>query len=110
MKQTSPGNWTAFLVVGKERERVPDYGGGELQQWTSDDDGHTWRMMKKMDPVPGLIYNNPVPVITPDGEEIDNCLLFYGWLEPSADSGNTADASGPQNTGRAFLWYDGRYR
>jgi len=111
LKRTAPACWIAFLVVGGNDREVPVYGGGELQEWVSNDDGQTWQMKRKLNPEPGLLYNNPTPVVTPDGKTVDKWLVFYGWEGPRSIQENIrANETEVHNRGRAFLWYDGEYR
>ena len=111
LKRTAAGQWTVFLVVGKDDIEIPIYGGGELQEWVSNDDGRTWQMKRKLNPEPGLLYNNPTPVVTPDGKTVDKWLVFYGWEGPRGIQENIlADGTQIHNRGKAFLWYDGQSR
>ena len=92
LRRTGPGQWSAILVVGKDGEIIPGYGGGAMQEWVSEDSGKTWRMARALDPEPGLIYNNPSPAWTSDGKP------------PCPGCGNTrdtcrCDAASPVPTG-----------
>ncbi|MCZ6673509.1 MAG: BNR-4 repeat-containing protein [Verrucomicrobia bacterium] len=111
LQRTGPGKWSAILVVGKDKGEIPSYGGGAMQKWVSDDDGQTWRMAETLDPEPGLIYNNPSPVWTSDGQVLDDWLVFYGWNGPrSIDDYILGDKGKLHNTGKAFLWHDGEFK
>ena len=97
--------------MGGNDRRIPTYGGGELQEWISDDDGRTWQMKRKLNPEPDLLYNNPIPVVTPDGKTLDKWLVFYGWKGPRGIQEDIRDDdTGLHNRGKAFLWHNGEYK
>jgi len=110
MRRTGPGQWSAMLVVGKDGDVIPRYGGA-MQEWVSDDNGKTWHMAGTLDPEPGLIYNNPSPVWTSDGKPLDDWLVFCGWPSPrSIDDYIQDDRNAFHNTGKAFLWHNGEFK
>ena len=111
LRRTGPGQWSAMLVVGKDGDVIPRYGGGAMQEWVSDDNGKAWHMAGTLDPEPGLIYNNPSPVWTSDGKPLDDWLVFYGWPGPrSIDDYIQDDKKAFHNTGKAFLWHNGEFK
>ena len=105
------GRWIAFLTIGKVDGEVPLYGGGELQRWESENGGLSWFLEAKLDPEPGLLYNNPTPVVTAEGKTMEGWLLFYGWEGPRGIQEQIRDkVPGLINSGKAFLWQDGEYK
>jgi hypothetical protein len=86
------GTLHAYLIVGEgylDTDGYMDrYGGGAVEQWTSADDGNTWKKQRDLTPdrskYPGWKYNNIQPVTRPDGSIVDDMLLFYGWKHEDA--------------------------
>ncbi|MEM7375102.1 MAG: BNR-4 repeat-containing protein [Bacteroidota bacterium] len=83
------GTLLAYLIVGEgyvESENYMDrYGGGDLEEWISEDQGMSWRKNRDLTPdrsiYPNWKYNNVQPVTRADGRLVDGMLLFYGWGE-----------------------------
>ncbi len=99
---------TAHVSAGKGDGEVLDYGGGDLEEWTSGDGGSTWSPARVLDPQPGLLYNSPRVIERPTGEVVDGYLLFFGWEGP----GSLCQEPGPsqaRNRGKAFLLHDGTW-
>jgi len=102
--------WLAYLIVGSVEGEMLSYGGGDLEEWRSDDDGATWRRVRQLVPEPGLLYNNPCPVVDVAGGTMADAVLFYGWEGPG--SMQPVGAGGTTTTelrGKAFLWHDGKW-
>jgi hypothetical protein len=82
----------AYLIVGAgylDTDGYMDrYGGGTIEQWTSRDNGNTWKKQRDLTPdkskYPGWKYNNIQPVTRSDGSIVDGMLLFYGWKHKDA--------------------------
>ena len=62
---------------------MDSYGGGDVEEWTSIDNGKTWQKKANLTPdaeeYPGWKFNNIQPVTYPDGSVVKGKLLFYGW-------------------------------
>jgi hypothetical protein len=117
-----PGSLRAIMAVGSGDGELLSYGGGVLEDWRSDGVGEPWRRHADVSPVPGLIYNNPMPVERPDGSVVADMLLCYGWQGPGSVQTYTGSEVGDRryrfslppgapsgNRGQAFLWYGGRW-
>ncbi|MDA8562908.1 BNR repeat-containing protein [Mariniblastus sp.] len=85
------GQLHAFVVVGKgylEGGYMDRHGGGRIEQWVSSDKGNTWTKRREVSPSSpdyrGWRFNNPQPVVRPDGSTVDGLLLFYGWQDQNA--------------------------
>ncbi|MBL7189999.1 MAG: BNR-4 repeat-containing protein [Phycisphaerae bacterium] len=86
------GTLHAHLIVGDgylDTDGYMDrYGGGAVEQWSSHDNGNTWKKQRDLTPdrstYPGWKYNNIQPVTKPDGSIVDGMLLFYGWKDRDA--------------------------
>ncbi|MFQ5811124.1 MAG: BNR-4 repeat-containing protein, partial [Armatimonadota bacterium] len=72
------GHLTAHVASGKGDGEVLDYGGGDLEEWTSADRGVTWTHARTLDPEPGLLYNNPRVIERPTGDVVEDFILFFG--------------------------------
>lgn len=103
LARDADGTLNAYLIVG---ERYLDtggymdsYGGGNVEQWASADNGETWKKQRDLTTdrhkYPGWKYNNIQPVTKSDGSIVDGMLLFYGWK----------DKDSPQ--AKAFLLHEG---
>jgi hypothetical protein len=103
------GRLVAYVVSGSEYGELYDYGGGDLVEWISTDDGSSWTRGRTLAPEPGLLYNNPRMVDLSTGGFMDDAVLFFGWAGPG--SLNQTARRNPQAGGRgkAFLWRDGEY-
>ena len=108
LRGAGDGVLKAYCASGKDDGELRAYGGGDLEIWTSTDAGSTWQMDGKLDPEPGLLYNNPRPAERASGEVDDDFLLFFGWEGPLSLQ---QDPVGPQarNRGRAFAWREGEW-
>jgi len=86
------GTLHAYLIVGDgyldTGGYMDRYGGGAVEQWSSRDNGNTWRRERDLTPdkskYPGWRYNNIQPVTRPDGSIVDGMFLFYGWKHKDA--------------------------
>ena len=102
LTRSADGVLHAYVITGDgyfEGEGNMDrYGGGNIEEWTSTDQGNTWKKERDLTPdrteYPGWKYNNIQPVKNPDGTLVDGMLLFYGW----------EDASSPE--AKAFLLHE----
>lgn len=103
------GELTAYLVTGDTDGESIIYGGGEVGEWRSTDEGSSWRFTRKLVPEPGLLYNNPRPVELASGGELDGYLVFYGWEGPGSIQQGGGSDSPNLNRGRAYLWHDGKW-
>lgn len=105
----SDGTMVAWLVVGRGKGEECFYGGGTLQQWRSLDGGESWACLGDVVPEPGLLYNNPQPVVRPDGGELDDAFVLYGWRGPGGVWSTDDVPRETANRGRAYLWLDRRW-
>jgi len=96
------GDFRAFLIIGEEdtskqnrRDNKLDlnnYGWGErVEEWVSQDEGRTWRMMRDITPIKGLRYQNLKRASGGIGQSIEDIVLFYGWA-PDANPGEATIA------------------
>ena len=73
-------------------------GGGNIEEWVSEDKGNTWRMNRDLTPdrerYPAWRFNHIQPVVRPNGDIVDGMLIFYGWK----------DSDSP--TAKAFLLHE----
>ena len=64
------------------------HGGGRIEEWTSNDNGNTWKKKRELSPgnskYAGWRFNNPQPVVRRDGSIVDGLLMFYGWNDNDA--------------------------
>ena len=95
----------AFLVVGEgylEGGYMDRHGGGQIEEWSSSDQGNTWKRTRKLfaehSEYSRWRFNNIQPVVRPDGSIVEGMLVFYGW----------ADSDLPE--ARAFLLHENRGR
>jgi hypothetical protein len=87
LRRDEDGTLLAYLVVGDGYLDSPGYmdshGGGRIEEWSSLDDGKTWKALRDLTPTgkeySGWRYNNVQPVTKPGGEIVPGMLLFYGW-------------------------------
>ena len=93
----------AYVTAGKEYGELLDYGGGDLEEWTSSNGGTAWTYAQTIAPEPGLFYNNPRFVESDNGEYLDDSLLFFGWQGPG--SLKAAASRRAPGRGKAFLWH-----
>jgi hypothetical protein len=92
LAQGADGILHAYVITGEgyfEPEGNMDrYGGGKIEEWTSADQGNTWKKARALTPDPtrylGWKYNNIQAVRRPDGALVDGMLLFYGWKDKDA--------------------------
>ena len=91
----------AYLITGKgylEGGYMDGRGGGNIEEWVSEDKGNTWRMNRDLTPdrkrYPKWRFNHIQPVVRPNGEIVDGMLLFYGWKD------------GDSPTAKAFLLHE----
>lgn len=91
------GSLHAYIVTGEEYLHtgglMDKHGGGRIEEWSSDDDGETWKRVRGIAPngkkYAGWKFNNIQPVKRHDGTIVENMLLFYGWKDsdsPGAES------------------------
>ncbi|OVE79554.1 hypothetical protein BVY01_02205, partial [bacterium I07] len=88
--RSADGTLHAYVITGEgyfEKAGYMDkHGGGNIEDWTSYDDGKSWEKVRDIIPDPtifeGWKYNNIQPVKRPDGTTVDGMLLFYGWKHP----------------------------
>lgn len=63
------------------------HGGGQIEEWTSSDQGHTWNRKRLFSPsgdqYDGWKFNNVQPVLNADGGVLDGMWIFYGWKDAS---------------------------
>lgn len=86
------GTLHAFVIVGEgyldTGGAMDGYGGGDIEEWISSDDGASWRKRRDLTPASpefaGWKVNNIQPVVRPDGTIVDGMLLFYGWQDKDA--------------------------
>ena len=95
---------TAHVIVGRDYGELHHYGGGDLEEWVSADDGATWLRKAVIAPDPGLLYNNPRAVEYATGGMVDDVLLFFGWEGPGSIDPDRRPGAQPRNRGRAYLW------
>jgi hypothetical protein len=109
LRYTPDGVWRAYVLTGDvyidtiwvESSQISDrfergskgysrtggymdkHGGGRLEEWISRDNGQTWSMAADLTPqapaFAGWRYNNPQPVTLPNGQPVEDLLMFYGW-------------------------------
>lgn len=90
--RSADGALHAYLITGDgyfDSDGYMDkHGGGKIEEWTSADEGNTWRKARDLTPdktkYPGWKYNNIQAVKRPDGTEVNGMLLFYGWKDKNA--------------------------
>ena len=104
------GGLVAYLVVGDVDGETLSYGGGEIEEWWSADEGVSWQFSRKLVPEPGLLYNNPRPVELADGTEMRDSLVFFGWEGPGGLQRTGSPHVPLRNTGRTYLWHRGEWR
>ncbi|MFC1764939.1 BNR-4 repeat-containing protein [Planctomycetota bacterium] len=86
------GTLHAYVITGEgyfDSDGYMDkHGGGNIEEWTSIDQGNTWKKARDLTPdkanYSGWRYNNIQPVKRPDGTLVDGMLLFYGWKDKDA--------------------------
>jgi len=85
------GTLHALLIAGDYLDSdgyMDKHGGGTIEEWISSDNGNSWALHRDLTPdpskYPGWRYNNIQPVTKSDGSNVDNMLLFYGWLDLNA--------------------------
>ena len=100
---------TADLIVGRDKGEDCFYGGGELQRWTSDDNGLNWRYQRSFVPAEGLLYNNPRPVERTAGGVLDDAFVLHGWQGPGGVWKTPGYDTPDHNRAMAWLWLDGRW-
>ena len=103
------GTLVAHLVVGSANGEPLAYGGGQVNEWISVDQGVSWDFNRKLASEPGLLYNNPRPVERIDGSEMPGFLVFFGWEGPGGLQRVGPSLAPLRNTGRAYLWHDGEW-
>jgi len=85
----------AYVIVGEgylegsETDGFMDkHGGGNIEEWVSNDKGKSWRKHRDLTPdrkhYAGWRFNNIQPVLRPDGVAVEGMLLFYGWKDKDA--------------------------
>jgi len=99
----SHGTLHAYIVTGdgylNDEAFMDRHGGGSrIEQWTSRDNGNTWKKARDITPdktkYAGWKFNNIQPVKRPDETIVDNMLFFYGWKD------------GNKPTAKAFLLHE----
>ncbi len=80
----------AFVVVGDKYLSggyMDRHGGGQIEEWTSSDQGHTWNRKRMFSPsgdqYEGWKFNNVQPVLNADGGVLHGMWVFYGWKDAS---------------------------
>ncbi len=80
------GGLHAYVIVGEgylEGGYMDKHGGGQIEEWVSEDKGKSWKKHRDVTPdpesYPGWRFNNIQPVLRPDGTVVEGMLLFYGW-------------------------------
>lgn len=88
LKRDADGTLHAFVLVWDgylEGGYMDNHGGGRVEEWVSDDAGETWSKRRDLSPNPekyaGWRFNNIQPVMHPNGQPVDDMLIFYGWLD-----------------------------
>jgi len=88
----SDGALHAYIITGREylseKGFMDRHGGGQIEEWTSEDEGNSWKKARDIRPdktrYAGWKFNNIQPIKRPDGTAVDNMLLFYGWKDSNA--------------------------
>ena len=88
----------ALLTRGPADGSLLPYGGGQVERWHSSDGGDTWQRDGVFMPDEDLICNNPRPVSTSHGGQLENSYTVFGWEGPH---GLTKESG--LNKGQAFL-------
>ena len=80
------GRLHAFVIVGPgylEGGYMDKHGGGQIEEWISEDNGESWRFRRKVSPTAakyeGWRFNNVQPVIRSDNTQVEGMFVFYGW-------------------------------
>ena len=91
--------WVEGKAIGNDFEKgtvnylntggyMDKHGGGKIEEWISEDDGHTWHFRRDLTPDPALYpgwrFNNVQPVTNVYGNPMEGLLMFYGWKDPEA--------------------------
>ncbi|MFC1764549.1 BNR-4 repeat-containing protein [Planctomycetota bacterium] len=92
LAKSDDGTLHAYVITGEgyfDSDGYMDkHGGGNIEEWTSTDQGNTWQKARDLTPdkvkYPSWRYNNIQPVKRPDGTLVDGMLLFYGWKNKEA--------------------------
>ena len=81
----------AYVVAGEEYLEggyMDRHGGGRIEEWTSRDQGTSWKKRRILSPTgdhyTGWRFNNVQAVVRSDGSEVEGMLLFYGWNDSEA--------------------------
>lgn len=85
----SVGKLHAYIITGDEylegEGLMDNHGGGRIEEWTSGDEGNSWKKARDITPdkskYAGWKFNNIQPVRKPAGTIVKNMLLFYGWKD-----------------------------
>jgi hypothetical protein len=81
----------AYVIAGEgylEGGYMDKHGGGNVQEWVSEDKGKSWRKRRDLTPdrkrYSGWRFNNIQPVLRADGTAVEGMLIFYGWKDKDA--------------------------
>ena len=99
----------SYLTVGGVDGETLSYGGGNIEEWVSENGGLSWKLNQQLVPEPGLLYNNPRPIENVDGGIMDGLLLLYGWEGPGSIQANDSASGKSILRGKAYLWNDGKW-
>lgn len=110
------GKIAAYVIASEDEGDKLTYGGGTIEKWVTEN-GADWNLEGRVEPEPGLIYNNPMFAEKSDGSGPDDrFLLTFGWEGPEGLSipvGPAGYVHGKVelkvNRGKAFAAYDGRW-
>ena len=89
LAKSADGVLHAYVITGEgyfdSKHYMDKHGGGNIEEWTSADNGNTWNKARDLTPdrskYPGWKFNNVQPVTRPDGSCVEGMLLFYGWKD-----------------------------
>ena len=103
LAKSEDGALHAYVITGSgylhSKGYMDKHGGGDIEEWTSADQGKTWKKARDLTPdgskYAGWRFNNVQPVTRPDGSFVEGMLLFYGWKDCNAP------------TAQAFLLHEG---
>ncbi|MEX0323270.1 MAG: sialate O-acetylesterase [Puniceicoccaceae bacterium] len=107
LRQDDDGTLYACMVMGepffrgRNQENSKDMhsrGGGDIEEWISTDNGHSWKFHRDLTPRAGEFdgwkFNNIQPIKDVHGNSVPGMYLFYGWKDPD------------KRTAKAFLVLD----
>ncbi len=107
------GTIVAYLIVGRTDGSLYTYGAGQLERWTSEDDGEHWVFQERYAPDAEDLYNNPIFAedASHSGRKDSSLVAYYGWtgpysMQPVIDKKTDIPII---NRGKAYLLHDGKY-